>query len=216
MQPSIKKFVNLGLTAVGIAMVAIALAAVGSRTSNATPGAQHVLVVNGTSSPVPTAAVGTTQVAGTVSVSSLPSLTLAAGSSVQVGNTVAVRDTDNPARHPFEADVDVAILDTFGGNNATLATVPSGKVLVVEHLSAVAFLPPGQKFSAGVNIDFVRTHHLVSTARGAFGGNELFEISQPIRLYVGPGSSLNVRVDRDTGSGAGQARFTVSGYLVDQ
>ena len=55
MQPSIKKFVNLGLTAVGIAMVAIALAAVGSRTSDATPGAQHVLVVNGTASPVPTA-----------------------------------------------------------------------------------------------------------------------------------------------------------------
>jgi hypothetical protein len=207
MQPSIKKFVNLGLTAIGIAMIAIALAAVGSRTSNAVPGPQHVLVVNGTAAPVPTAPVGTTQVAGTVSVSSIPNL--------QIGNTVLVRDTDNPARHPFEAAVDAAIPDTFGGNNATLTTVPAGKVLVVEHVSAVAFLPAGQKFSAGVYTDFARTHHLVSTARGSFGGEELFEISQPIRLYVGPGASLNVRVDRDVASGAGQARFTISGYLVD-
>jgi hypothetical protein len=170
MQRSLKKFVHLGLTAVGIALVALALIMVGTRTLRAVPRQEHVLV----------------------------------------------RDADNPARHGFEAAVDVALPDGFGGNNALLATVPPGKLLVVEHVSAVAFLPPGQKFSAGVHSEFTRMHHLVSTARGSFGSSDLFEISQPIRIYVGPGASLNVRVDRDLASGAGQARFTVSGYLIDQ
>jgi hypothetical protein len=219
--PLLATFKDCLRSALGISALALVIAGL-----NAAPvcGDDHndtknVNVVNTPAHPVPVVVEGTTTISGTVSIGNQPSVSLAPGANVTVSGRrtvpVFVRDLDNPARQPFEADVSVTVPDTFGGQNAVITIVPVGKMLVVEHVSVISFLPLGQKFSGSVNINFARYHHLVSTARGAFGSADLFEISQPIRLYVGPGATLNARADRDIAMGAGQARFTISGYMVD-
>src|SRR5689334_18867566 len=56
MQRSTKKFVNLVLAAVGVALVGVSLAAIETRSASATSGPSQVLVVNSTNQPIPTAA----------------------------------------------------------------------------------------------------------------------------------------------------------------
>ena len=122
-----------------------------------------VLVVNGTGQPVPTAAQGTTTVAGTVNVGntpnvnvtntpnvnvantptvtvgSLPPVTLSGTPAVTVTNTplepVPTRDVDYPARHPFQ--------ETCGGNAdqsgtaiCSIGLVPANTEFVIQTLSA--------------------------------------------------------------------------------
>ena len=53
-------------------------------------GTQNVMVVNTPTSPVPTSAQGTTQVGGTVAVSSLPAVQLGSGNSVAISNSPTV------------------------------------------------------------------------------------------------------------------------------
>src|SRR6266568_3286494 len=71
-------------------------------------------------------------------------------SNVIVVNTpaspVPVRDVDNPARQPFEAQGMGGFADgasTTG--DITIATVPAGKLLVIEHVSVLGTMIPGQK-----------------------------------------------------------------------
>src|SRR5215469_6273766 len=72
---------------------------------------QNVLVVNGAGHPVPTAAQGTTNVAGTVNVGNTPSVTVANTPSVSitgtptvmVGNTVHLLDAERLARIPYQS-----------------------------------------------------------------------------------------------------------------
>src|SRR6266568_3412190 len=71
-------------------------------------------------------------------------------SNVMVVNTpaspVPVRDVDNPARQPFQAQV----VGGFADGAATtgdipITTVPAGKLLVIEHVSVFGRMLPGQK-----------------------------------------------------------------------
>ena len=183
-----------------------------------------VRVVNSSAQPVPTAAQGTTTITGAVSISNTPTVNLGPSSTVQLAytpsNPLPVRDAD-PARQPFQNSASATQDEGTNGSTITIATVPAGKRLVIEFLSAVAQMPPGQHLVV-CQINTIAppfgglTHELLINEQPAFvNGDALFRASQQVRLYANPGSQVRALMTRD--SSAGQALFlaTLSGYLVD-
>ena len=135
---------------------------------------QNVLVVNGAGQPVPTAAQGTTNVAGTVglaagsivnvgntpnvnvantpsvNVTNTPAVSLAAGASVNVTNPLDSQNNPTPlavleATQPYESTCTLSIGGFLFGV-CTFQSIPSGKRLVVQEFDALGELvPPGLK-----------------------------------------------------------------------
>lgn len=134
---------------------------------------------------------------------------------------ILVRDVDNAAHQPFQASAEVDVSNGFEGENGNLATVPAGKLLIMEHIGAQGFGPSGQKMAFRVNSRLSTSevtpteHYLVTNPRGAFGSQDYFEVSQSLRLYAGPGTTVVARIDRDQPTGTALGRFTLSGYLVN-
>lgn len=183
-----------------------------------------VRVVNLSSQPVPTAAQGTTAIAGAVSISNTPTVNFGPNNQVQLpytlNNPLPVRDAD-PARQPFQNSASDTQEPGTNGSLITIATVPVGKRLVIEFLSASAQMPPGQHLVV-CQINTIAppfgglTHELLINEQPNFvNGDALFRASQQVRLYADPGSNVRALMTRD--SSAGQALFlaTLSGYLVD-
>jgi hypothetical protein len=194
-----------------------------------------VNVVNTASNPIPTLAQGTTTIAGNVSVTNTPTVNLASGASVNVTNTptvnlasgasiginnttanpVLVRSVDDAVRQIFQKQVDLIWADGTYGQN-TFFSVPSGKRLVIEHVSAIAH-DLGQHptmfrvttFAGGQQV----IHFLVSSSQGESGRQ--FVASQQMRIYADPGTGVVVGADREFNTGTGTATISVSGYLVD-
>jgi len=180
------------------------------------PPTQNVSVVNTTSEPVPTQAVGTTTVSGSVSIANSPT--------VQVGNTsaspVAVRDVDNPARHPFQF---YATFSKTGGNLIVdnQIAVPAGKRLVIETITLQAFVPAGQKLLAQLHMvgggTFVQ-HNIMLTPQGGFNFDLLdyFAATETVRMYADQGSAVPLHVTRSSNdANFWGGSYTVAGYLVD-
>ena len=170
--------------------------------------ARPVLVVNSQSEPVP--------VTGTVSVSNLG------------GAPLPVRDVDNPARQPFQANIiDIPI----GLPNPVFFTVPAGKRLVIEYVSADieadnTQCPNAPRYeltttAGGVTLDhFFYTKDAGTLGTSVNDDTKAFGLSQQTRIYADP--NTQVRLDIRTGTfptcgfhlneGSG---IRVSGYLVD-
>ncbi len=187
------------LTAAGLAVL-IAGMILGTPEVAFAPPAMPVIVTNTPANPVPTAAQGTT--------------------AVQITNTspVAVRDVDNPARQPFQAQD----ASGFSPQNEALFlfSVPAGKRLVLEYVTASILVTSGRK--AGF---FVRTtvtdangvfHWMNPVPHGTFAnvGWDVWVVSQPVRLYAAGGTQFLLGAFAD-GPGGGSATVTFSGYLVD-
>jgi hypothetical protein len=127
-------------------------------------------------------------------------------------------EVDNP-KHPFQANAEISLPTGTEGQNG-FVNVPTGKRLIIEYVSGQAFLPTGQKalFSVIVSLQGQPTgtsHFLESTAVGAFGGQDCFQCGRLVRLYADPGTIVMLRTDRDSPTGAGNSRMTLSGHLVD-
>ena len=144
---------------------------------------------------------------------------------VNVVNTTAspvpVRDVDNPARQPFEAQGMGGFADgasTTG--DITITTVPAGKVLVIEHVSVFGAMLPGQKMvRARVMYRFsVFGHSVVISAQGsnADGSSDYFVASEPVRFYAGSGLVF-WEVERNSVAGTNVAGIDINcdGYFVD-
>ncbi|MGB8910102.1 MAG: hypothetical protein WCC84_15260 [Candidatus Cybelea sp.] len=119
----------------------------------------------------------------------------------------------------FQAAVQIDLPNGTEGQNGFVA-VPSGKRLVIEYVSGEAFLPTGQTclFSVITTIGGASvgtSHYLVSYAMGNFGAPDCFVAGQVVRLFADPGTTVMLRADRDAASGAGIARMSLSGQLVD-
>ncbi len=132
-----------------------------------------------------------------------------------------VRDVDNPARHPYNSQV---FLSWTPGNNvasADIGTVPAGKRLVLEYVAAEASIPQGQQFFmfiqsppvGGVIYPLV----VAKQASFAFGPTDIYTASQPVKIYIEPGTTFRASANRnDTTGGAGtDIIVSVTGYLVD-
>ena len=154
----------------------------------------------------------TVSITGTpsVSVNSVPPVSLAVGTSV--------RDTDNPARQPFQASVilNFATTDTVATNTLE---VPTGKELVIEYVSMFADLPTGNTLLELVVSTFQGAssieHYFSPRLQGTQGMIDIYLISQQTRLYADPGlAKVSFVAIRTASNSTGQVGATVSGYLV--
>src|SRR5437870_2121818 len=153
---TLSKFKNYTLTAAGLVIFALTIALLNAGQVQG-DDLKSVRVVNTTSDPVPTHAQGTTTIAGTVGFDPKNNLVgLAPGSgvcinpscnTVQVGNAadspVLVRDVDNCARQPFQ-QMRIMSFSHGSASASTTISVPEGKRLVIEYVSADARFPAGQ------------------------------------------------------------------------
>jgi len=101
--------------------------------------------------------------------------------------------------------------------------VPAGKRLIVETVSARAFVPPGVKVGAEVGINQIPSpdeYEIPMHSNGVFDAGEWFAGTQPLKLRVdslavNPSASIYVRVSTSNLNGGGTVTASVSGYLVD-
>ena len=131
----------------------------------------------------------------------------------RANNAAFVRDAQNPAFQPFQAEVVMVIPEGAGAQQNIIPAAPEGKRLVIEHVTVDALVPAGQRVLARIKAGSDVEHALVVTSQG-FGH---WVTSQPIRLYTlggGLGSGFAI-VERSASDGQVTAVFTVSGHLVD-
>ena len=206
------------ITGIGLTVVVVALILASAPIGNSAPSDKDVRVINTTLEPVPTAAQGTTTIAGNVGITGTPTVTLAPGANVGINGTVAVMNI-NDAAQPFQAS---ASADQSGTNVSTLnvATVPAGKRLVIEWVTMGAQVPPGQHAeilsittssgTGGHSHSFV-----IHPQPDAVIGDAIFRANQSLRLYANPGTTVSALFRRNTSAGTANWGVTISGYLVD-
>jgi hypothetical protein len=215
-----------------------------SHSQGTTPDGFPVRIVNGGTTPVPTSVVGTATVAGTVqsqqsgnwSVALAPETKIGldpANNTVKVSNAPATavftRGVDDSARQVFQAEATITMADgaTTGmarflfANNSQ--TVPAGKRLVIEDISARGSIPGG--YGAAVHVltrvdTRAARHFLVLNGQGysPFGVDRVTS-NQQVRVYADPGTNVDVVLALDSGIFGGLGTdiltATISGYLVD-
>jgi hypothetical protein len=210
----------------------------GQKTASAsaapTPNTVNVKVVNTAAETVP--------VTGSVTIGNTPAVDARQSGDwnvgitgtpiVNIGNTSAnpalVRDVSN-AREPFMRSVDLGIIpDNTGAgaqfpacpNNPNLCSnaVPPGKLMVVEYISAWAYMEPGQRISAnvetvGVPLRFYPVIMFYQASTQAYG--DILAGSNETKLYFWPGETVGARVRRDSPSGNALVSMTISGYFIN-
>jgi hypothetical protein len=116
-------------------------------------------------------------------------------------------------REPFQRSV---VFTTPAGFSQFFGefTVPEGKRLVIEQVSAISLPPSGQ---------IVRNYVLITTVDGAlafhtipstFNGFADFVGCQQVRVYADGGTLVKLGAARDTSTGSYETVGAVSGYLI--
>jgi hypothetical protein len=194
--------------------------------SKPAPPTQNVLVVNGAGQPVPTAAQGTTNVAGTVNignapnvnVANTPTVNLAGGASVNVTNPLDGQSKPTPlavldAIQPYEDSCSVL----FGGisfGTCNFRAIPSGKRLVIQEFDANGGLETGLKPIALILSTPAVDHAFTATFMGSAPVYDLFATHQETRLYVPPSQTPTCFVSL-SGNSSLHYNCALSGFLVD-
>ncbi len=177
-----------------------------------------------------------------VNVVNTPTVQLSGTSSVQVSGTtnvhvqndstapVIVQDVSAPKRTPFQASAtfpDQPFTDS-GTATGTIA-VPAGKRLVIEHVSGRGVVPirdtdPYFYFTISTTVGGVSIEHPMDVPKpfnfqcgGCLNGvNSVHAISQEMKLYADPGSTIQISVLAFNPIGnIISISFAVSGYLED-
>jgi hypothetical protein len=103
-----------------------------------------------------------------------------------------------------------------------LTTVPMGKLLVIEQVTASCVLGAGERLiilQLKVVLPGSRlTHHhyLVSSFSGGNGAIDFYSSSQHVRLYAPEGASVYLSANRNTVNGTANCSGTLTGSLIDQ
>lgn len=180
---------------------------------------QPVKVVNGPGQPVPTAAQGTTTVAGTVNVGNTPTVTLANGTSVAVTNLPDSQGNPTPLA-TLEA---VQIYGShctlsFDGNDSggcAFIPIPYGKQLVVQEFDAFGRVETGNRpFEIGLARTAAGGDYFPYTFMVNTNGFDFLATHQETRLYVLQGTTPQCFVALPATS-HGLYNCNVSGFLVD-
>jgi hypothetical protein len=208
MRDSVKSVLIIAGTIVLAGAVSTPFAVAGS-------GSAPVVVTNPTSSPIP--------VAGSVNVGNLPA-TQAVSGTLNVGNfpsTQAVSGTveakpaapSQPYAVTLEKNAPASQLNIVDG-----LTVPAGKTLVIEAVSALIMVPQGQQprylrvfcpTGGGVAANHYQQYLYQATAEGM----DTFAATNENHIYCDPGSTVAVEVFRNQAAGAFSMNVTLSGYL---
>jgi hypothetical protein len=219
-----KKITQIFLIALGLGLLALVVAFLIPSPAPAQAPSVPVTVVNATANPVPTTAVGTSLVA----IRGTPTFNLASGT-VTVGNGVAnpvqVHNI-NDATSLYEQRLVFNIDPGNQQNNATFSNMPTDKRLVIEHISASATVPSGQKISVYFTSSITTSvggfggglNFLVMQLQGTYplsiGPQDMFTASQPMRIYT---DSAPILIGNRTSSdGTATVDATISGYIVNR
>lgn len=129
-----------------------------------------------------------------------------------------VRDVDGPTKQPFQTEVKVTVASGLSAANGFI-DVPSGKLMVIEHISVQGTAPAGQSIFPSITShvvpDLTLRKQIFPAKNQVFGTSNYFLVSESLRLYA-DAPSITVRLDRDAFTGTCSAFFVVSGYFVDK
>jgi hypothetical protein len=100
-------------------------------------------------------------------------------------------------------------------------TVPSGKRLVIQHVSAEARMPTGQRLRVTLNTRLsgepsARNHFLMMAFQAVLGGLDVLTASQPIIAYADSNEQIGVNVQRTASTGTATVKVTITGQLADR
>jgi hypothetical protein len=127
------------------------------------------------------------------------------------------------AASPLSVVSDEALIEPVGvvgdlsaGTTGTIYTVPTGKRLVIEHISARCNVNSGGHFTEVLFVTQLQSgiarHHLIPVFTTKFGVLDVFVVSQTIRAYAAPGS--DVLGFAQTDGAPGVCDVGLSGHLV--
>jgi hypothetical protein len=213
-----------------VSAIAFSLPQIGHANFTAAASDKDVVVINTPAQAVPVAVQGTANVsvantptvnakqsgAWTVGISGTPTVEI----DNAAGSAIAVRDVDRPTAQPFQYEAVVTVEDGFQGGNAAIP-VPSGKLLVIENVSAHGSAPDSQRiqtFSINTHVapdNVLRPHYLQFTKQDTGFNSYEYTVSQQTRIYADT-PSASAYVFRATSSGTATFRFVVSGYFVNK
>lgn len=140
-----------------------------------------------------------------------------------------IRDIDRPTRQPFQITLANELV-AEPTRIVEVVNVPLGKRLVIEHASVQVVVAPTPDRRSLVNI-FLRTQvggevadHVLSLDKKRdlpASTADIFQASQPLRVYADPGTTVSALVSFNSGSRSDNVdqaninRLTLSGYFVD-
>jgi hypothetical protein len=145
---------------------------------------------------------------------------------------LAVKVVENGAkRKAFQARAIVA--PTGNGFQTALLSIPAGKRLIIENISAIARCPEGLRMEMnfytyidnngdGVgDISDITFHRIALTDQGTFDGTSIFSANHDVLVFADEqigtqhfGVAVQARLNGST-TGFTQAQFTFTGYLED-
>lgn len=232
LESKIKRYARLLLVTIGLGVLAFAMSLVPQKTATGAAAAGPLVTVTNfpatlTGAAVPASITNSSpiNVAGTVTVSSLPSVAL--GGAVTVGNPatnpVQTRDTDNQVRQPFQTTcvtpptlTSVATCDT----NPT----PADEYVVIEMASVQAFSDPNNALlwvtltsttagnATNVWLNAVQQAGFDQPVKSAFLG------AQSVYLPIDPGTAIScgIRTSAANPSQSFSGTCTFTGYWVSK
>ena len=120
---------------------------------------------------------------------------------------------------PYHAFLVGTMADGVFSMGDTLAvTVPLGKRLVVETVSAIVTTNAGQNVRIRADAqapEAFAAHHL-TVSREAWQGLVDHKSIQSLRMYATAGTRVFIRVSRDVAMGLANVNASISGHLIDQ
>lgn len=127
---------------------------------------------------------------------------------------------DGNAHESFARQVDTADFVPGFVANGDGFSVPSGKILVIEHVSVWTRMITGQRMVRASVRTTASGQQVTHDIRPAFvgadsGPADVNLAAEDLRLYADPGTTVFLLVERNTPDGGAPVEIAVSGYLVD-
>jgi|KBSSwiStaDraftv2_1062776.scaffolds.fasta_scaffold17934_4 hypothetical protein len=138
---------------------------------------------------------------------------------VPVTGSVNARDIDGPARNGIMIAGQINLGLNASGTQGTVYTVPAGKRLVIEGVSAQLAVDHDAGALAELLIQNLVTNpgiYLPATLARATPTFDFYAVNQLVRAYADTGTELVFAVSQNAGASQPYAEYvTVSGYLID-
>jgi len=134
-----------------------------------------------------------------------------------------LRVTSAEAQRQSYAARNFQSFNSSNGVNFVLTTVPSGKLLVIEQVTARCEITSGHRLYFGSirtthdAASLATDHDLVFSFMGPSGDGDTFSSSQNVRLYAAPATQVRVQAGTSlTQNPLHVCVASISGYLIDQ
>ncbi|MFN2544172.1 MAG: hypothetical protein ABR600_06320 [Actinomycetota bacterium] len=180
---------------------------------------QDVFVTNDSTQPIPTKAIGTTEVTGTVGISGQPSVNVANTPTVTVGNgannPVATSDVNQPGRLVYQQSElfsqDPNVCTNFVCS-FTFDPVPAGHRLVITYASAQFKLADGGKEPS---VELTSGDDFILLPPAAPLAFDKYLSAGQVTFFVGPGQAPTMELQGQfIQPVSNTAEISISGYLV--